>query len=111
MGRSLVILTAALAGFTLASPATAQAPTMEERVAELESRVSELETVVADLELAVNEGDPCVTGAMALSRRRGTRVLLLTGRKTQSKVYVAMIDRSCVAGVRDTFAWPGYKNP
>lgn len=111
MRRPLFILALVLVGFTLVSPATAQAPTMEERVAELESRVSELETVVADLEQAVSDGDPCVTGAMALSRRRGTRIILLTGRKTQSKVYVAMIDRGCVAGIRDNFAWPGYKNP
>jgi uncharacterized membrane protein len=96
------LLAGGLALGLLVSPATAQAPSLETRLAELEERVAELE--------AEDTRDPCVTGAIALSKLPSGK-LVLTWHRNQRKVYVAMIDRTCLRGVKDSYRWPGYRRP
>lgn len=104
----------------LVAPATAQAPTIEDRVFALEQRVSTLEMQLAgwseqftrEVEDFGEEIDVlgCWAGAMAISKRSDNTLVLTKGRR-QSKVYVLFMDRACVRGRRDDFAWPGFVKP
>ena len=100
----------ALAGVTLAlaAPASAQAPTLDDRVLSLEAQVAELWETVGELQSGPSQGDPCIRKAFAVTMN-GRRTLKVASRDSQRKVYVAVISRSCLKGVRDTYAWSGYR--
>lgn len=84
----------------LVASATAQAPTLEERVAALEEQV-------ADMEEAVVFVDACLVRAVAVSQS-GTR-LYRTTQDRQLRVYFVVVEKSCVRGIRDNYRWPWWK--
>lgn len=106
MMKTLAIAAAlALAG---AAPSVAQAPTLDERVANLEAEVAELSDQLAETEAML----ACFGEAMAVSRRTD-RSLYLTARRAQSHVYVLLVDRACihVPNYRREYRWHGYTKP
>jgi chromosome segregation ATPase len=75
--------------------------------ADAETRQAE----VAQLRAAVEVGakrDACMRNSVAFSMRRN-RDVFVTRRDAQRKAYVPVVDRSCLAGVRDDYRFPGFR--
>jgi hypothetical protein len=100
--KTLII--GAVLALMLAAPAVAEAPTLDQRVGVLETQVADLQDSVLELQQSPTA---CMGSAMAISKRKnGT--LILTSKRKQSKVYVFLVQRSCIKGLKDNYRWPGY---
>lgn len=99
--RSAII--SVIVGLVLVAPASAQAPTLDDRVADLEQRVEALEAQVAS-------GDPCIRSTLAVSAR-GNRDLFATRTDRQRRIHLAVIDKRCLAGAKDNYGWYSYLPP
>lgn len=82
------------------SPATAQAPTLDQRVADLEARVDFLEGALG-----------CFGKAMAISKEPAPGDHFYMTRSADDRhVYVSLVNRNCLGGT-DDYTWRGYRDP
>ena len=146
MRRICTAVVVAGVALALATPGTAQAPTLDQRVQNLEDEVQSLEWRVRTLEEsysrlneylsqdwertnaiesenvlqrieiehlqikvdALEKRRDCATDQIAVSMRHN-RDVFVTRRDAQRKVYLQIVDRSCLAGVRDDYRFSGFR--
>jgi hypothetical protein len=97
------LLAGGLALGLLVSPATAQAPSVETRLAEVETALLDLQQQVEEVQEQAALFDACWKGAIPVSvhwRKRGYYVL--TRKDRRPAVYAAILKRSCLGAVPGT---------